>query len=330
MSRQQIVALLDRYLKGETTEKENQLVERWLEEHGNPNQEWQSLDQSGKDQWLSSVFSDINASIRQEEVKVVPLPQRKLGWWQSVAAAAAVLLIGCTLYLEWPLLQSLLNPVQLTALQAPIHQKRAITLADGSRVWINAGSELKYPETFNGQTREVYLSGEAYFDIRHDTAKPFIIHTGNLLTKVLGTAFNIKEDKSKQTIQVTVTRGKVSVANGSKLLGILRPNQQISFNTLKEEALQATVNAAQVIAWQQSDLHFEDVSFGEAIAQLRRHFGVKISFGNAKLKDCRFTGTSIHGEELEKILKVMCAFNNATYRVEPDGSIVIDGSGCNN
>ncbi|MCF0062814.1 FecR domain-containing protein [Dyadobacter chenwenxiniae] len=330
MSRQQIVALLDRYLKGETTQKENQLVERWLEEHGNPNQEWDNLDQSGKDQWLSSVFSDINNTIRQAEVKVVPLPQRKRWWWQSVAAAAAVLLIACTLYLEWPLLQSLLNPVQLTALQAPINQKKAITLADGSRVWINAGSELKYPETFNGQTREVYLSGEAYFDIHHDTAKPFIIHTGNVITKVLGTAFNIKEDKSKHTIQVTVTRGKVSVANGGELLGVLRPNQQISFNTLKEEALQATVNAAAVIAWQQSDLHFEDVSFGDAIAQLRQHFDVKISFSNTKLKDCRFTGTSINGEELEKILKVMCAFNNATYRVEPDGSIIIDGPGCNN
>lgn len=330
MSRQQIVALLDRYLKGETTEKENQLVERWLEEHGNPNKEWDSLDQSGKDQWLSSVFSDINSSIRQAEVKVVPLPQRKHWWGQRVAAAAAVLLIGSTLYLKWPLLQNLLKPVQFAALQAPIHQKMAITLADGSRVWINAGSELKYPETFNGPTREVYLSGEAYFDIQHDTAKPFIIHTGNLLTKVLGTAFNIKEDKSNHTIQVTVTRGKVSVANGGELLGILRPNQQISFNTLKEEVLQATVDAAQVIAWQQSDLHFEDVSFGEAIAQLRRHFDVKISFGNAKLKDCRFTGTSIHGEHLEKILKVMCAFNNATYRVEPDGSIIIDGAGCNN
>jgi len=330
MSRQQIVALLDRYLKGETTKKENELVERWLEEHGSPNQEWQRLDQSGKDQWLSSVFSDINSTIRQAEVKVVPLPQRKHWWWQSVAAAAAVLLIASTLYLEWPLLQSFVNPVHLTALQVPVNQKKAITLADGSRVWINAGSELKYPETFNGQTREVYLSGEAYFDIHHDTAKPFIIHTGNLLTKVLGTAFNIKEDKSSNTIQVTVTRGKVSVANGGELLGVLNPNQQISFNTLKEEALQATVNAAQVIAWQQSDLHFEDVSFGDAIAQLRRHFDVKISFGNAKLKDCRFTGTSIHGEELEKVLKVMCAFNNATYRVEPDGSIVIDGPGCKN
>jgi ferric-dicitrate binding protein FerR (iron transport regulator) len=330
MDRHQIAALLDRYLNAETTKEENELVERWLDENGNANHVWQNLDQSGKDRWLSSVFSDINSTIHQAEVKVVPLPQAKRWLWQSIAAAAAVLLIASTLYLEWPSLRSLLYPVQLTALRAPVNQKQAITLADGSRVWINAGSELRYPKTFNGKIREVYLSGEAYFDIHYDTAKPFFIHTGNVLTTVLGTAFNIKEDKNKHTVQVTVTRGKVSVANGSKLLGVLNPNQQISFNTLKQEVSQATVNAAAVIAWQQSDLHFEDVSFGDAIAQLQQHFHVRISFSNEKLKDCRFTGTSINGEELDKILKVMCAFNNAAYQIKPDGSIVIDGPGCNN
>lgn len=330
MNRHQLVALLDRYVKGETTNEENQLVERWLEENGNPNQVWQSLDQSDKDQWLSSVLSDINSTIHPAEVKVVPLPPTKRWLWQRIAAAAAVVLVVFTLYLQWPYWQSLLHPVQLTVLHAPVNQKQVITLADGSRVWINAGSELRYPKTFNGKIREVYLSGEAYFDIHHDPAKPFIIHTGEVRTTVLGTAFNIKEDENKHTVQVTVTRGKVSVANGRKLLGILIPNQQISFNTLKEEASQATVNAAAVIAWQQSDLYFEDVSFGEAIERLQQHFQVKISFRNEKLKDCRFTGTSAHGEELDKVLRVMCAFNKATYEVKPDGSIVIDGPGCSN
>jgi len=330
MSRHQIAALLDRYLKDETTNEENELVKRWLEENGHASPRWHDLDRAAKDQWLSSVFSEIKNTIHEKEAKVVLLPQRKRGLWRSLAAAAAVLLISFTLYQEWPSLQSRLHPAALTALQVPIDQKKVITLTDGSRVWLNAGSALKYPKAFNGKTREVYLSGEAYFDVRHDAGKPFIIHTGTVLTTVLGTAFNIKEDKNKHTIQVTVTRGKVSVANGHQLLGVIIPNQQISFNTLKAEAVQATVNTNAVVAWQQSDLHFDDVSFGDAIAQLQLHFNVKISFGNAKLKNCRFTGTSLSGEELDKILKVMCTFNNAVYQVKPDGSIVIDGPGCNN
>jgi ferric-dicitrate binding protein FerR (iron transport regulator) len=329
MDRNIIEALLDRYLKGETSQEENELVENWLEENNNSHSEWQHFNQSLKDKWLADIFDQVQGSIWANERKVSVLPQYR-NLWGRMAAVAAVLAICFTLYLEWPALQSRLHPVQLTALQVPINQKKEITLADGSRVWVNAGSELKYPKIFNGKTREVYLSGEAYFDVRHDISRPFIIHTGTVLTTVLGTAFNIKEDKNKHTIQVTVTRGKVGVTNGNKLLGVIIPNQQISFNTLKAEVVQATVNANAVIAWQQSDLHFEDVSFEDAITQLEQHFNVKISFSNAKLKDCRFTGTSLNGEELDKILKVMCAFNNAIYQIKPDGSIVIDGPGCNN
>ncbi|ASU32050.1 FecR domain-containing protein [Mucilaginibacter xinganensis] len=326
MSRNQIEALLDRYIKGETSTEENALVERWLEENGNFNTEWEGLDQSGKDRWLSGVFGDIKNSIHASEAKVIQLPQRKHFLWRSVAAA--VLIIFSILYIEWPALQNRLHPVQFTALQVPANQRKEITLADGSQVWVNAGSEIKYPKVFNSKVREVYLSGEAYFDIAHDAHKPFIIHTGNVVTTVLGTAFNIREDKSKNTIEITVTRGKVSVANGEKLLGVLTPNQQISFNTLKEEAIKGAVDANLVIAWRQSELHFDDVSFADAVSQLRQRFNVKINFANEKLKNCRFTGTSLNGEKLDNILKVICAFNNATYQTKSDGSILIDGAGC--
>ena len=328
MNRYQIEALLDRYRRGETSAAENETVERWLEENGNPKPGWNGLDQSAKDQWLSSAFRDIKGTIHTEGAKVVQLPQRKRQFWRGIAAAAAVLILSFTLYLEWPVWQTRLHPVPLTALTVPANQKKEVNLADGSRVWVNAGSELKYPKTFNGKTREVYLSGEAYFDIRHDAAKPFMIHTGNVLTTVLGTAFNIKEDKNKHTVEVTVTRGKVSVANGSKLLGVLTPNQRISFNSVKSEAVKETVNAQRVIAWQQSDLHFDDVSFADAVSQLQIHFNVKISFSNDKLKNCRFTGTSLIGDNLDEILKVMCAFNHAAYQTRADGSILIDGPGC--
>jgi len=89
------------------------------------------------------------------------------------------------------------------------------------------------------------------------------------------------------------------------------------------------VNVNAVIAWQQSALHFDDISFADAALKLEQHFNVKISFRNEKVKNCRFTGTSLNGDKLDKILKVICAFNNATYETKPDGSIMIDGPGCN-
>lgn len=328
MSRNQIESLLDRYLKGETTPQENELVERWLEKNGSPSAEWKQLDQSDKERWMSELFDDIHHTIHEGGAIVVHLPQKRRYLWQSIAAAVAMLVISFTLYLEWPILQSRLYPEKLTLLNVPVNQKKQVRLADGSQVWVNAGSELKYPQIFNGKIREVYLSGEAYFDITHNAAKPFLIHTGKVVTTVLGTSFNIKENKSQNLVEVTVTRGKVGISNGNKLLGILTPNQQISFNTSKDEVVKKTIDAQQVIAWQ-GDLHFDDVSFAAAVSQLQQRFNVKISFSNDKLKNCRFTGTSLDGDKLDKILKVICAFNNATYQTKSDGSILIRGTGCN-
>jgi len=323
-----IESLLERYLKGETSIAENELIERWLEENGDANSPFHQLDQHQKTQWLTGIFSDLQKEIHPTAPKVVILPRNKI-YWRQIAAVAAIVTILFSGYWEWPALQQIVQPSPLTVLTVPAHQKKQIILADGSKVWVNAGSELRYPKEFKGKLREVYLSGEAYFDIYHDTAKPFIIHTGKLITTVLGTAFNIKEDKTLHTIVVTVTRGKVGVANEGHQLGMITPNQQISFNSVNEKAVQTDVNAQEVIAWQGKELYFDDITFADAAAQLQKRFHVKIAFSNERLKTCQFSGTALTGAKLDEILNVICAFNKATYQTKEDGSILIDGPGCN-
>jgi transmembrane sensor len=328
MSRIDIEDLLDRYLKGEASPQEIERVEAWLNDNDAPGTQWQQMDKESRDQWLSGLFGEISESISTNEPKIIAMQPRK-NLWRSIAAVAAILAISFTLYLAWPVLQNSLHPTQLTALKVAADQKKQVMLTDGSKIWVNSGSELKYPQTFNGKTREVYLEGEAYFDIKHDAFKPFIIHTGKVITTVLGTAFNIKADNLQHTVVVTVTRGKVSVANGDEKLGVITPNQQISFNTVNKQHLQRNVDAKQTIAWQDTDIHFDDITFADAAQQLQQRFKVKIDFANDKIKNCRFTGTAIEGEKLDKILKVICAFNNATYQTKADGTISIDGPGCN-
>jgi ferric-dicitrate binding protein FerR (iron transport regulator) len=322
MNSNKIQSLLDRYHRGATSAEENSLVEKWLDENNNPNSQWQNLDTDAKEQWLGNTFSRIQETIN--EPKVVQMPNLSL--WKKIVSVAAVACIFLALFLQVP---SLLHEQSLTKVTVPANQKRQLTLPDGSRVWVNAGSELKYPERFEGKTREVYLTGEAYFDVKHDASKKFIIHTGKVVTTVLGTAFNIKEDKNKETIVVTVTRGKVKVANGSQELGVITPNQQISLNLTTNKSVKAEVNASEAVAWQETELHFDDVTFAEVADKLQQRFNVEIRFANDRLKTCRFTGTAANGEKLEKILKVICAFNNATYEKQSDGSILISGRGCN-
>lgn len=319
MSRIDIEDLFERYLNGEAAPGEVERVDAWLQHYHSPGPEWQQMDKAGREAWLNGLFDDIQANVSDE--KVVPI-RRRMVWLRYVAAIAAVLVLAAGAYLAWP------RKAEMISLNVPANQKSQVALADGSKIWVNSGSSLQYPKSFTGDIREVYLSGEAYFDIQHDAAHPFIIHTGGVLTTVLGTAFNIREDKAMHTVTVTVTRGKVSVANGNHLLGFITPNQQISFNTVSKKQTKTAVDANKAIAWQDAYMHFNDITFAEAASQLEKRFNVKIAFTNRKVQNCRFTGTAMEKDKLDEILKIICAFNNATYKTNADGTITIDGPGC--
>ncbi|WP_177192108.1 FecR family protein [Chitinophaga arvensicola] len=320
-----IEALLDRYRQGNTTVEENQLIEKWLAENGVADPAWQRLAPADKEQWLADVLTDVKATIGSNQPVRKLVPSHRYLWYK-LAGAAAVLLVVFAVWSRFSGQPAL--PKDLAVVSIPRDQKKQITLADGSRVWLNAGAELKYPAVFSEKAREVYLSGEAYFDVQHDPAKPFLIHTGKVLTTVLGTAFNIKADKDQQTVEVTVSKGKVSVEDAGKLLGILTSNQQISLDLVSGKFAEKTVNANTVIAWQGNEMSFDDITFADAALQLQQHFHVKISFNNEKLKACRFSGSTLKGDQLDKILDVITGFNNATWQRKPDGLIVIYGDGC--
>ncbi|BAU56065.1 FecR family protein [Mucilaginibacter gotjawali] len=328
MSRIDMEDMLDRYLKGEASPGEVEQVDAWLDQHHAAGSPWQRMDKITRDRWLASLFRDIEAEAGLDNTRVLRMHPGRI-WLLSLASVAAVIFIVFTVFLQKPSVKTTSSTANFAVINIPAGQKKQVLLADGSKIEVNSLSVLKYPLKFDAKTREVYLSGEAYFDIQHDASKPFIIHTGKVVTTVLGTAFNIKEDKKEHTIVVTVTRGKVSVANGNQPLGVITPNQQISFNEISLQHSQKNVDAEKAIAWLESNLHFNNVTFADAANQLQQRFKVNISFANDKVKNCRFTGTAIKAEKLDEILNIICMFNNATYKTRPDGSIVIDGPGCN-
>lgn len=111
----------------------------------------------------------------------------------------------------------------------PQKENKVIFLPDGSTVFLSPGSRLNYPSTFDGKKkREVFLQGQGFFDIKHNASRPFIVHSGQVATTVLGTAFNIKAQPHEKYITVTVKRGKVSVSDRYKTLGVITPQEQIS------------------------------------------------------------------------------------------------------
>jgi ferric-dicitrate binding protein FerR (iron transport regulator) len=206
-------------------------------------------------------------------------------------------------------------------------KKRVVHLPDGSTVLLNRHSTLDYPADIAGG-REVTLRGEAYFDIVHRTGQPFLVHTGKIVTKVLGTAFNIKAYPGERAIEVTVDHGKVQVLRGRSSIGLLTDNQQMRYNNDTEGYISKDVNIKPVMAWKPEEVVFDDITMEEAARRIGQRFNVTVSFVNAAVKDCRVTATFYLEDDLDEIMTVICAVNQSNFVIKGN-TIMIDGKGCN-
>lgn len=280
-----------------------------------------------------AILTKVLSSDAKKDAKTPNLSVQWLGW-----AAALFIICLATLYFnnKTKTTPNAANQIAKKVVQADIpvelltvktgneHQK--VNLPDGSTVILNNNSSISYPKVF-GVKRAVTLTGEGYFDIRHDLKKSFTVHTGNLSTVVLGTAFNIKAYDRDHEISVTVTRGKVSVLDSNAVLAILTPNQQITFNKKDKLSNLNKVIAKNTVQWQESDIFFDDISLEEAAQALSKRFNTTITVENDSSKKCRFTATFLKGESLDEILKIICSYNHAQYQTTA-GGITIKGDGC--
>ena len=260
------------------------------------------------------------------------LPHFRNGWYR-VAAMLILLMTVSAAY--WALTGNgrKLRHQPVTAkgvdgILSALNKKQIIHLPDGSTVILNADSKLDYPAAFAGKYREVYLSGEGYFDIVHHSRMPFLVHTGKLTTRVLGTAFNIKAYPGDEAIEVTVTHGKVQVEKESKNMGLLVADQQISFSKRTEEYVQQKVDTKLVTAWKPEEIRLDDITMEEAVARIGKQYKVLIEFANPAIKACHVTATFYEDDLLNEILTVICGVSQSNFTIHDD-KIIIDGKGCN-
>lgn len=233
--------------------------------------------------------------------------------------------------------------------------KKRISLADGSTVILEPYSLLRYPNTFGKKQRDVILKGEAFFDIKRDTAKPFLIYANETITKVLGTSFTIKAFEGDEDVEVTVKTGKVAVyasvaseKNNSKTkrmvissednitvplpnrkLEIL-PNQKVIFNKSNKALTKTIASKPKVINTFESDLnkiHFKDTPVEKVFDELMFAYGIEIKFDEKNLSNCTITTTLSDMPLLEKI-DMICHALLLEFK-EEEGIIYINGKGCN-
>jgi transmembrane sensor len=343
MSKQELTSLLQQYLSKDISPAQKQAlaslianatdeeqIRASLEEIFNQYQPEETLTVQNSEAHYNRILQQIKKPAAATPKAVPPVHrvhflQRS---WVRIAAAAAVILIAGVIVFR--LLPSRSAQQQAKNNTSAIEKKlnRNITLPDGSKVLLHAGSDLTYPNVFNGSTREVTLTGEAFFDVAHNTAQPFIIHSGNIKTTVLGTAFNIKAWPAETEVTVTVTRGKVRVENEAGVLGIITPDQQLSVNTQNKQMKQETVDAEAAILWKKQEYTMDNVTFDEAITELQVRYGIIIEPGaGEQTGNCRFTASFKQDESLEYVLNVICKIYQASWK-KVDDKIVITNINC--
>ena len=226
--------------------------------------------------------------------------------------------------------------------------KSQIVLPDGTKVSLNAGSKLTYDKTFGEKTRNVQLTGEAYFDVVHNAEKPFIIHTTAMEIKVLGTEFNVKSYPDENTTEASLIRGSIEVTLRDKRAEkiILKPNEKLVVsNDIAEEVTQTVAKPKKPVhstplislghvnyftldstiletSWVNNRLVFQDESFEQVATRMARWYGVEFEFEDTSIQNLRFTG-NFRNETIDEALKAMRITADFRYKIMADKHIII-------
>ncbi len=208
--------------------------------------------------------------------------------------------------------------VKYNTLSVPRGGEFFLQLEDGTKVWLNSETVLRYPAHFNGKERRVELSGEAFFMVAHNKKVPFFVESGEQSVKVLGTEFNISSYKEDPIIYTTLVNGSVEVSfkNMPEIKQNLAPNEQSSINKLEAQILKKIVDPYRYIAWKDGRFVFDDQNLGEIMKTLSKWYNVEVIFAREELRNFRFTGDLKRYADFGEVLRKIGKTNEVTFIVE--------------
>jgi transmembrane sensor len=330
MTDQRFTELLGKQLAGEISPDESVELKSILADNEALRAEYKQLQtyfesETAEEENIDLVFDRISAQIQVPGEPRLKATKYNKGYsvWLKIAAVVAIGLAGVLVYNREAIFFNKTDQLTLKQAQTKATEIKTIVLADGSTVKINSGSSLKYPDHFTAATRDVYLSGEAFFDVKKDPKHPFIVHTEQLAVKVLGTAFDVKAYQNDAFTETTLIRGSVAIShkNNTKQTFILKPNDKFTLAGGKAGMSQLThfsgtgTDKVMETAWTNHELIYKNNRFDEIARLFERWYDVKITFKEADLKTVKFTG-HVDKETIIEALNVLKLIENFNYSIK--------------
>ena len=303
-------AVINKYFAGETSDREEQFLMAWLEESEEHRKYFFELKSIWNARNVFAESADLGrfvAFMRSTDARIAKIAgeerarrRRGLLRW-SMSAAAAVLLVVCAGF-AWHFLA---GPDIYRVYENNTETVTTVTLDDGTQVWLNSESSLVFPVRFGDGPREVTVTGEAYFDVAHDEAHPFVVKTENLSVRVLGTAFNVRAHAADPLTEVVLERGSVRLQTpeGYNLVR-LHPNQRAVFDAAKDDIEVEEIYAEHFVTERYNLVAMKNATIGEIIARIESNYGVRIRIAdpdNRKRYDINYLRTN----SLEEVIDIV-------------------------
>lgn len=268
---------------------------------------WTELEEATcPDKQIARAFKKIDSSCQTEQKAT---KRSKIHWGKVAAMWILPLMMVCASgYLFYQTAESKKELSEISYIQryVPIGKREQVTLPDGSVVWLNAGSLLIYPSTFLSDNRDVYLSGEGFFEVEKDKEHPFIVSTNHLRLKVLGTTFNVSAYPDNEQIKATLETGLLEVAiKKQDRLYRLRPNEQLVYTPTTNTVEYHKVEAVNYSDWRLGGLFFNNAPLEEVLRTLERTYGVTFHVQTSSYQDQRIRVHFNKDESIENVLKII-------------------------
>lgn len=282
-----------------------------------------------KDKIFRAVVDKINLE-KAAAYQIPPQRSNKSYPFLKIAAAVSLLILFSFLFFKQPFDDA--QPAPTTEVEwiekaTTVGQKSTVYLSDGSKITLNAKSKIRFPRTFSHATRNLWLEGEAFFEVAHDPGRPFVVHTNELQTTVLGTSFNISNYPGERLVKVSLASGKIRINNVIEQMPgfeyLLNPGEGIVFNRENKAVKEVRFNPLEELSWKDGILYFKDVDFHEIVEELETWYGVEIQVADMKQTDRNklFTG-EYDNESLQNVLEGLSFTKNFDFSIEHDIVII--------
>lgn len=282
---------------------------------------------------LEQVYKSLIAQVNQtKQLQTNPVqPWYRFAWHTAAVWAILITSVGGLFY-NLSKLSKNTPELAMISVSTGSNEQKKITLNDGSTVWLNSESIVKFPKNFPNDSRNVSLVGEAYFEVKKDHKRPFSVVSKGLTTKVVGTSFNIRTNPGDSSIAVSVLTGKVNVSlrDHNQTLDLIPGQQAVYRSSSTKLSLNEGINTIALTSWKEGKMQFRDETFGQVCQYLERRFNVKITL-DPRIENCPVHADFNQNESVDLILKmVLISLQGKMIHREDSSEYHLTGKGCPN